>query len=123
MRGKGELLYDDEYDILVVKLMDRDYASSVELDDGDLVLDMDNKKMIIGIRIFDATEVLGMEKKVLKKAKHAELSVKKERKAVMIRIVIKVEEENKDKIKYVQNFNREIEETTNEEPYEVMCTI
>ncbi len=123
VQGKGEWDYDNEYDILIVKMQDRDYAYSIEMEDSDLTLEIDKKGLITGICIFDAAEFLKMEKEALKNIKHAELSVKKEGKMVMIRIVLRTELANKEKMRYVQDFSREIKEIGNAEPYQAMCTI
>ncbi len=62
--GKGECLYDYKHDILTFKIKDRNYRQSVEVQN--YVIDVDDEGFVTGLRIFDATKVLGLSKLVLK---------------------------------------------------------
>ena len=61
--GKGEAKYDYSNDILLLKIKDRDYKKSIELDN--LVVDFDSEDFIYGMRIFDASKVLELPKESL----------------------------------------------------------
>ncbi|NQU78895.1 DUF2283 domain-containing protein [Candidatus Woesearchaeota archaeon] len=62
--GKGEFSYDYKYDTLMVKIKDRNYKQSFEFQN--FVTDIDDEGFITGIRIFDASKVLKVDKYVLK---------------------------------------------------------
>lgn len=62
--GKGECLYDYKHDILTFKIRDRNYRQSVEIQN--YVIDVDEEGFVTGIRIFDATKVLGLSKLALR---------------------------------------------------------
>lgn len=62
--GKGEFLYDFNNDILMFKVKDRDYKTSAEFQN--FVADIDQEGFVTGIRIFDASEVFGVDKYTLR---------------------------------------------------------
>ena len=64
LTGKGEFLYDYKYDILTFKIKNRNYKHSFEFQN--FVADVDNENFITGIRIFDASQVFGVDKFVLR---------------------------------------------------------
>lgn len=56
---KGRYRYDPEYDTLTYRLDGR-YARSLELDD--VVLDLDPDGAIIGLRVFEASSLFGLDR-------------------------------------------------------------
>ncbi len=64
IQGKGEVDYDFKHDILFFKTKDRKYAKSIELLDS-IVVDVDKEGFLVGIQIFDASEFLNLDKKML----------------------------------------------------------
>ena len=64
LKGPGEVNYDYTNDILFFKVKDREYDESLEL--GNLVIDLDIKKFIVGIQIFDASKFLQVSKESLR---------------------------------------------------------
>lgn len=64
LEGKGELLYDLKNDILMFKVKDRDYKFSIEFQN--FTVDIDKEDFVTGIRIFDASKVIGVDKFFLK---------------------------------------------------------
>ncbi len=64
LEGKGEFLYDYNYDVLTFKMKNRNYKNSFEFQN--FVADIDDKSFITGIRIFDASNIFGVNKFVLK---------------------------------------------------------
>lgn len=64
LKGPGEVDYDFVNDILFFKVKDREYDESLEL--GNLVVDIDTEKFIVGIQIFDASEFLQVSKDSLR---------------------------------------------------------
>ncbi len=69
-KGKGEFLYDYNYDTLIFKIKDRDYKNSVEFQN--FVIDIDTKNFVTGIRILDASRVTGMNKFIFRNLVHGE---------------------------------------------------
>lgn len=70
---KGEADYDDKYDILLLKVSNRSYRRSIELDD--FVIDFDNKNRLMGVQIFDASEYLHVSNETLSKISRWELKI------------------------------------------------
>ena len=64
LTGKGEFLYDYKYDILTFKMRNRNYKHSFEFQN--FVADVDDENFITGIRIFDVSQIFGVNKFVLK---------------------------------------------------------
>lgn len=64
LEGKGEFDYDYVNDILFFKVKNRNYKRSVELDR--FAVDVDEENYIVGIQIFDASELFGLKKEQLR---------------------------------------------------------
>ena len=64
LEGKGEMDYDYINDILSFKIEGREYNRSIEL--NNLVVDIDNEDIIVGVQVFDASKYLGITKSDLK---------------------------------------------------------
>jgi hypothetical protein len=62
--GKGEFHYDYHNDILTFKIRDRDYKTSVEMQN--FVIDIDKEDFVTGVRIFDVSSVTGLKKIVFR---------------------------------------------------------
>lgn len=73
-KGKGEVIYNYEDDILLFKIKDRDYMKSVEVDN--MVVDIDTEEFITGARVFDASKVFGLQKESLSKIRRLEFNAK-----------------------------------------------
>lgn len=80
--GKGESLYDFQNDILMFKIRDRDYKMSIELQN--FVADIDEEGFVTGVRIFDASKVLGIDKYVLKSIVQVEFKARIEKNIITI---------------------------------------
>ncbi len=65
LEGKGEVIYDYKYNILTVKMKGREYKKSIEFQN--VVIDIDTKQFVTGIRIFDASTVFSVDKYTLKR--------------------------------------------------------
>ena len=63
LKGKGEMSYDFEHDILFFKTKEREYDRSIEI--NNMVLDIDKKKFIVGIQIFEASKFLRLNRAYL----------------------------------------------------------
>lgn len=61
--GNGEFVYDLKTDILMAKICNRDYKMSVEFQN--FIADVDTEGFVTGIRIFDASDVFGIDKHTL----------------------------------------------------------
>ena len=80
--GKGEFIYDYKYDTLTFKMKDRNYKRSIEIQN--FAIDIDDKNLITGIRVFDASKVFGVDKYVLKNIVQGEFKADVEKKIVTI---------------------------------------
>ncbi|HLD05463.1 MAG TPA: DUF2283 domain-containing protein [Candidatus Nanoarchaeia archaeon] len=85
---KGEMDYDDQYDILLFKAANRLYRKSIELDD--VVLHFDPENRIMGVQIFDASEFLNLPKEALLKIPQWELRAAVNEGKIEIRLTLKV---------------------------------
>ena len=66
-RGKGEFIYDFKYDILTFRIKDRDYRTSIELQN--FTIDIDKEGFATGLRVFDASKVFNLDKYILNNVK------------------------------------------------------
>ena len=80
--GKGEFIYDYKYDTLTFKMKDRNYKRSIEIQN--FAIDIDDKDLVTGIRVFDASKVFGVDKYVLKNIVHGQFKADVEKKMVTI---------------------------------------
>ncbi|MBS3139343.1 DUF2283 domain-containing protein [Candidatus Woesearchaeota archaeon] len=87
-RGKGEWDYDVKNDILLFKIKGRKYVKSVEF--NDLVLDLDNEDFVTGIQIFDASEILKIDKHSFKNIHHWEFHVKIENEIARVQLMFDI---------------------------------
>jgi len=60
LEAEGEMDYDYVNDILFFKVKDREYDFSIEFQN--MVIDIDEKKFIVGIQLFEASTFLGISK-------------------------------------------------------------
>ncbi|MFH1200189.1 MAG: DUF2283 domain-containing protein [Candidatus Micrarchaeota archaeon] len=60
----GEYDYDYLNDILFFKVKDREYSRSIELDE--IIVDVDEENFIVGIQMFNASELFNLPKYTLK---------------------------------------------------------
>ena len=119
-KGKGEYTYDYKNDILLFKIKDRDYKTS--LDFGNLVMDVDMEGFITGLRVFDASQVFRLSKMVLKGLKNFEFNAKVEEKIITIQLRFMCTLRNKQVIKQGEDFIREaLDSRINDS--EVTCTV
>lgn len=93
IKGRGESAYDYKYDILFFKLPDRDYLKSIELDN--VLLDIDKDGLIVGIRIFEASEFLNVSKSNLLKIPRWEFVARVEDGRIAVRLTLAVVVRNK----------------------------
>lgn len=95
--SKGEVTYDEEYDILYVRLNDLDYSRSIEMEN--IIVDFDNKKCLTGFRILDASEFFKVPKQTLTKARKWTFNIVLEENKLELRIEFEVKQKNKTYIK------------------------
>lgn len=60
-----ESKYDKEYDILNVEIREGKYWKSIEVEDGNIVVDIDKEGHILGLEIFQASKVFSSAKVVI----------------------------------------------------------
>ena len=111
LEGKGEVFYDYRYDILGFKMKDRNYKSSFEFQN--FVADLDDKNFITGVRIFDASNIFGMDKLVLKNIARGEFKVRIENNVVTIvfKFISKVRNRLFPLFSKQENFTQQITQT------------
>ena len=119
-RGKGEYTYDYRNDILLFKIKDRDYAMSIEFEN--LIVDIDKKGYITGLRIFDASQVFKLSKLALNNVKLFEFNSKVEDKVITIQLRFTSVLRNKPVIKHGQDIVREASDSQIRNS-EVLCTV
>jgi len=119
-KGKGEFAYDYKNDILFFKIKDRDYLKSIDFDN--LIVDIDTKNFITGLRIIDASKVFKMSKVALSKIKGFEFNARIEDKVVAIQLRFTSVLRNKPTIQQGQDFIREALHT-NVPDSRVFCTV
>jgi uncharacterized protein YuzE len=119
-RGTGEHTYDYANDILLFKIRDRDYAISIDFDN--LIVDVDTKGFITGMRIFDASELFGLSKLALNNVKSFEFNAKAENKIITIQLRFTSVLRNKPVIRHSQDIVREASDSHIKDS-QVMCTV
>jgi len=118
-RGKGEIDYDYANDVLLFKVKDRDYLKSVDFDN--IVIDVDTKGFITGMRIFDASKMFNLSKLSLKNIRGFEFNAKAEDKVISIQLRFVAELRNKKSVIQGQNIERASDAFINNS--EVCCTV
>ena len=88
LTGKGEIDYDYENDILFLKVKNRTYDHSLELDD--MVLDVDEEGYIIGIQLFGASQTFNTNKDSLQSIKKWEFKIKTEEKIISLQLTFEI---------------------------------
>lgn len=103
-RGEGEYDYDYKNDLLYFKIKNREYDSS--LDFGNLVADIDKEGFITGLRIFDASKILGIPKVALKNVQEFEFNTSAEDNIIKIQLKFIPVLRNKKLLRQGQDFER-----------------
>lgn len=85
--------YDSENDIFSISNGDKVKAS---LDIGDFILDVSHNNLVCGIEIMDASENLGVSKKVLSSIKNMKMSVTYKTNHVYVLLMIVFKEKGKE---------------------------
>ncbi len=83
-KGKGEVIYNYEDDILLFKIKDRDYMKSIDFDN--ITADIDTEGFITGVRVFDASKILELQKTSLSKINSLEFNAKIEGNIVSVQL-------------------------------------
>lgn len=102
--GKGKFTYDTKNDLFCFKVDERDYDHSIEFDE--IIIDLDSKGIVTGIRIFDASEIFQVQKEVLEKISHFEFTTKVEDKVITVHLKFTSSNE-KEKMIHGYDFVRE----------------
>lgn len=118
-KDKGIVDYDYKNDILFFKVKDREYTKSVDF--GDFILDIDNEDFIIGIQIFDASKIFGIDKDALMKVRRWEFHTKVENQVVTVQLMFEAIKRNKVIVENRQNLVRESDSLLKNS--EVLCEI
>ena len=126
-RGKGEYTYDYRNDILLFKIKNREYVMSIDYEN--LVVDIDKEGYITGLRIFDASQLFGLERVALKDVKSFEFNTQvetktgtKENKIITIQLRFIPMFRNKPMIRQGQDIQREAFSSQIKNS-EVRCTV
>lgn len=119
-KGQGIYDYDFKNDILMFKIKDREYKTSIDFEN--MILDMDSEDFITGIRIFDVSKIFKLEKEALRNVKEFEFHTNVENKVIKIQLRFTSILRNKPIIKQGQDFERTLVES-NINDSEVLCTV
>ncbi len=103
-RGKGEWSYDGNHDILFLKIREREYAKSIDFEN--LIIDIDTTGFATGIQLFDASQLLKINKGALRKIKDWEFRIKIENKLITVQLMFNITKRNNDLIQRGENFVR-----------------
>ena len=117
--GKGEYSYDYRNDILLFKIIDRNYAMSIEFDN--FVVDIDEKGFITGLRIFDATQIFKLSKVTLNNLRSFEFHTRAENGVISVQLRFNCMVRNAI-IKQGHDFVREANDSHLRNS-EVLCTV
>ena len=117
--GKGVAKYDYSNDILLLKIKDRDYKKSIELDN--LVVDFDSENFIYGLRIFDASKILEIPRESLRNIQKFDFKAMVEDNVVYIKLSFVAMLRNKELVRQGQDIVREAE--TEIQDSKMVCTI
>jgi uncharacterized protein YuzE len=93
LEAEGEMDYDYVNDILFFKVKDREYDFSIEFQN--IVIDIDKKKFVVGIQIFDASEFLGVSKINLREVPKWQFKAKIDKGVIELRLNYQIEVRNK----------------------------
>ena len=118
-KGKGQIDYDYQEDVLFFKTKGREYSESIDLDD--VVVDIDQEGYITGIQIFEATKLFKLSKEILRNIKQMEFNSKGEGKVITIQLFFISTFRNKVIAQQGQNIIREASSPLT--PAEVLCTV
>jgi len=89
----GEFDYDYQNDILFFKVVNRDYSHSIEL--KNIVIDIDEEDLIVGIQIFQASKFFNMPKEFIRSIKNWKFEANVEANTVELRLAFNVMYRNK----------------------------
>ena len=103
-RGKGEWSYDDNHDILFLKIREREYEKSIDFEN--LVIDIDTTGFATGIQLFDASQLLNSNKDALRKIKDWEFRIKIENNLITVQLMLNIAKRNRGLIQRGENFVR-----------------
>jgi len=105
-------MYDFKYDILTIRMKDRNYSRSLKF--RNFVADIDDKDYITGVRIFDASKVFDADKYILKKIYHADFSASVDDKHIVVELKFVSRYRNKilplisDSKNFISNFSADV---------------
>ena len=104
-RGLGEYHYDYDNDIAIFKVKEREYLKSIDFDN--FVVDIDTEGFVVGMRIFDASKILKIDKYGLKNMKQWEFNSKIEDNVISLQLRFSYIMRNKEIITQGEDFIRE----------------
>jgi len=84
--------YDSEYDVLAIRNVEKKVEESVEIS-GDIILDIDSEEKVVGVEIFDASEIFfsfnkEIDKNFLENLDNASLEYKEFRNMWFIMVIL-----------------------------------
>ncbi len=93
LEKEGEYDYDYLNDIIFFKAKDREYAKSIELDN--VVVDVDEEDFVVGVQIFNPSELFGLNKETLRNIRKWEFQAKVDQNRLEVKIVFQTMFRNK----------------------------
>ena len=98
MQGKGKYTYDNENDIVMFKIKNKEYSHSNEYEE--IIVDLDKNRLVSGIRIFDASEILTIKKEYLEECKEIRFNIKIKNDIIELDVKIRTIDKNNQIVHY-----------------------
>ena len=93
LNGPGEFDYDFVNDILFFKVKNREYSNSIEL--SNYVIDIDSEGFVVGMQIFDASNLFQSNREALKNVKNWKLEASIKNKIIQVKVLFNMILRNK----------------------------
>jgi len=93
LNGLGEFDYDYINDVLFFKVKNREYSNSIEL--SNYVIDIDSKGFVVGMQIFDASNLFQSNREALKNVKNWKLEASIKNKIIQVKVLFNMILRNK----------------------------
>ena len=93
LHKSGEFDYDYLNDIMFFKVKDREYSRSIELDN--VVIDVDGEDFVVGVQIFNPSELFGLPKETLRNVSKWRLEAQVDDNRLEVRLVFQTRFRNR----------------------------
>lgn len=94
LKKEGQFDYDYKNDVLFFKVKEREYSHSIEL--SNLVIDFDEENFVVGLQIFNASEIFKISKDFLRSLRNFKMECKVEGGAIQLDVSFSMMKRNKE---------------------------